>query len=214
MIEPTFGRQDAYDFIIGKAPRLREVWTSDMNLISMIPNGRFVPLGGCWINPDDRRIWPKSRGTSIIVSVKRGSEAYDLRHEAIEWWPSMLTAYGWDYQRINGKIEGLASHRFHLVIENVKANGYFTEKLIDAFATGSVPIYRGGSNIGDFFNRDGMLIVDTMEDIGAALTNATPEVYESMLPAIRENFELSKEYYLAEDYLHSHYNDLLKQLSL
>eukprot|EP00620_Florenciella_sp_RCC1587_P021099 CAMPEP_0182561832 /NCGR_PEP_ID=MMETSP1324-20130603/4262_1 /TAXON_ID=236786 /ORGANISM="Florenciella sp., Strain RCC1587" /LENGTH=60 /DNA_ID=CAMNT_0024774579 /DNA_START=220 /DNA_END=399 /DNA_ORIENTATION=+ len=49
---------------------------------------------------------------------------------------------------------------FHIAIENVKSNGYFTEKLLDCFLTRTVPLYWGCPNIGEYFEVEGMIIID------------------------------------------------------
>lgn len=212
LLEPIFERPDAYEFLLEKGPRLKEIWTSDRRLMGLLPNTRFVPFGGCWIAPDDRKVWPKSRDVSIIASVKRGSKAYDMRH-AVAALPG-VDAFGYEYTRLENKIDGLRDHRFQVVIENVRCDFWFTEKLIDCFATGTVPIYRGCPSIGDFFNTEGMIIIDDASDVADALSVCAPHLYEVMLPAIRDNFERAKKYYLAEDWLCENEPELMKSLAL
>lgn len=212
LIEPIFNRPDAYEFLLGRAPKLREIWTSDRKLLELISNGRFVPFGGCWIAESDRRIWPKAKGTSIIASVKRGSEEYEMRHQ-VAVLPG-VDAYGHNYTPLADKIDGLRDYRFHVVIENVCCDYWFTEKLIDCFATGTAPIYRGCPSIGDFFNMEGVIQVDSASDIGRVLRDTTPECYEAMLPAIHDNFWRAKDFYLAEDWLCRFESKLMKSLAL
>lgn len=212
LLEPIFNRPDAYDFLLQKGPKMKEVWTSDRKLMGMLPNARFVPFGGCWIAPDDRRVWPKTKGTSIIVSVKRGSEAYEMRHAVAVM--DGIDAYGYDHTRLTDKINGLRDYRFQVVIENVWCDYWFTEKLIDCFATGTVPIYRGCPSIGDFFNLNGMILVNDATDIATFIREDLAKCYESILPAIHDNFERAKKYYLAEDWLCEHEPELMKSLAL
>ena len=46
----------------------------------------------------------------------------------------------------------LRSYRFSLALENVSHPGYVTEKLVQAFATGTIPIYWGDPLVGKMFN--------------------------------------------------------------
>jgi len=50
----------------------------------------------------------------------------------------------------DNKIDTLSSFRFTLVFENCIFPGYVTEKIFDAMLAGSIPIYLGAPDIGDF----------------------------------------------------------------
>ena len=76
---------------------------------------------------------------------------------------------GGGYKAFKQKADGLAPYRYSVVIENVRERNYFTEKLIDALLCGTVPIYWGCPNIGDFFDTTGMMICESEADIQAAL---------------------------------------------
>jgi hypothetical protein len=49
--------------------------------------------------------------------------------------------------------------RFHIVIENIRRDYYFSEKLVTALAAGCVPIYWGCPSIAHFFDSEGMTAV-------------------------------------------------------
>lgn len=214
LLEPIHDRPDAYEFLLKRAPSLREIWTSDRALLALIPNGRFVPFGGCWIAPEDRKIWPKTKGTSIIVSRKRGSAAYDLRHEVADKFKDQIDVYGIEYTPLEFKIDGLRDYRFQVVIENAWCDYYFTEKLIDCFATGTIPIYLGCPTIGSFFNLGGMVVVDGFEAIRQFVAGPLEEHYARCSEAIRDNFRLAQNYYLAEDWLCENETELMNGLAL
>jgi hypothetical protein len=50
--------------------------------------------------------------------------------------------------------------RFHIVIENIRCDYYFSEKLVTALAAGCVPIYWGCPSIAHFFDREGKLAAE------------------------------------------------------
>lgn len=57
--------------------------------------------------------------------------------------------------RVERKRDVMGRYRFALCYENIKdVPGYITEKIFDAFIAGTVPIYRGASNITDHIPAD------------------------------------------------------------
>jgi hypothetical protein len=80
---------------------------------------------------------------------------------------------------------------FHIAIENVSIANWFSEKLIDCFQTKTVPIYYGCTNIGEYFNKEGILTANNIEEIITICHYLTPEVYKNKLPMLEQNFELS-----------------------
>lgn len=53
---------------------------------------------------------------------------------------------------VKNKIDFIKNYRFNLACENVSHRGYCTEKIIEAFAARTVPIYWGDPDIEDYFN--------------------------------------------------------------
>jgi len=95
---------------------------------------------------------------------------------------------------LEGDKSELFNSQFHICIENCKRDNWFTEKLIDCFQTKSIPIYYGCPNIDKWFNPNGMILVDTVDDIINVCNSLDVNKYQSMLPYIEENFEKSKEF--------------------
>ncbi|MBM4111645.1 MAG: glycosyltransferase [Phycisphaerae bacterium] len=58
---------------------------------------------------------------------------------------------------VKNKSAFLATHRFTICFENTSSPGYTTEKLVDAFLAGTIPIYWGNAEVGLEFNRAAML---------------------------------------------------------
>lgn len=51
-------------------------------------------------------------------------------------------------------------YRFALTMENTKKSGYITEKIVNAFAAGAIPIYFGTEEIFEMFNRNAFIYFD------------------------------------------------------
>ena len=86
--------------------------------------------------------------------------------------------FGRGINEIKEKEEGLARFMFSIAIENCKRDLTFTEKLLDCFLTGAIPIYLGAKNIETVFDKRGIIFLD--EDFEPS--NLSRELYVSMLP--------------------------------
>ena len=60
-------------------------------------------------------------------------------------------------ERNEDKIDFLRKYKFTIAFENTSSQGYHTEKIIDAFAANSVPIYYGNPKIADYFNPEAFI---------------------------------------------------------
>ena len=68
--------------------------------------------------------------------------------------------------------------------------------------TGTIPIYWGCPSIGNFFDIDGVITFDSLEELEDVLNKITPELYNSKIESIKSNFELAKKYILSEDWIY------------
>ena len=62
----------------------------------------------------------------------------------------------WDSEEL---IDTYKNYKFVIAMENKIANGYVTEKILNAFYSGAIPIYWGSSNVNDFFNKKAFINV-------------------------------------------------------
>ena len=202
IIEPRDLLPHAYDYILNNLDNFSHVWSHDKEFLQQVgPKGQFVPFGGCWIDSFDYGIHPKTEMFSIIASPKNYLPGHILRHQIVAAAGNNIDKFGGGYTYIPNKIDGLRNYRYHFAIENCQKDCWFTEKLIDCFMTGTIPIYWGCSSIGDFFNTDGMVIFDGLHDLKEKLVHCTPTNYELCKEHIEENYKLAQKYLLAEDYI-------------
>lgn len=201
LLEPRNLIPQIYHYVENNPSKFREVYTHDRELINKI-NATFVPFGGCWIDSKDYNIYFKNKNFSIIASGKHQLEGHRLRHQIIQSAGNNIDVYGNGYKPVKDKIEGLRDYRYHFAIENCKRDYWFTEKLIDCLVTGTIPIYWGCPSIGNFFNTEGFIIFDTLSELKEKLKDCTERYYQSKLPAIEENFQIARNYLLAEDWMY------------
>ena len=77
-----------------------------------------------------------------------------------------------------------------ICFENLKVDYYFTEKLINAYLGGCIPIYWGCPNIEEFgYDPRGILNFDTIDELVNIINNLTSEKYTEMLPYIEHNYQ-------------------------
>jgi len=206
LIESPLVTSSQYNFIRENFNYFDGVFTFDSELLSLSDKFSLVPLGGCWVEGEDRLVHPKNKNLSTIVSTKRFLPGHQLRHDIVNKF-SGIDVFGSGYNPIEKKISGLKDYRFHIVIENCKKDYYFSEKLIDCFVTGTIPIYWGCPSIGDFFDLDGIITFDSLDELDYILSTLTPELYMEKLESINNNFIKSQDFIIADDIVYKKIKD-------
>ena len=190
------------------------ILTYDKRLILLNPNKfQFYPFGGCWILPHEQKIYKKSKNYSIIASKKRETYGQQLRHDVIDNYRSKLDGiFGGGYKFIKNKLEGLKDYRYSFIIENESVNCMFSEKLIDCFMTGTIPIYYGcEGNIKDYFNTNSIIQFNNINDLPTAFETSTEQFFNNNQESIQENFQLAKQFLIPEDYMWRYLKQFLKE---
>jgi len=187
------------------------IFTCDEDLLNLDSRFRFSLSGSNlpWTPQDDFGIHSKTKSCSLLASPKLMTSGHRLRHVWAEKLKDKIDVYGGvagsskigtdGYASASHppKSEAIKDYRFSITIENASYNHYFTEKITDCFANGTIPVYWGCPNIGEYFNTDGIILLDESFDIN----NLTEELYESKMEAIKDNFEKVKTMKLADDIL-------------
>ncbi len=199
ILEPRSIDSHAYDIASSKEfqEKFDFILTHNQELIDTNPEKMvFYPFIGCWIELADRMVYKKSKNISIIASQKRITNGHKLRHEVIAKYRSHIEgvfgrgiAGSNGYNQISSKLEALKDYRFHIVIENEISKHWFTEKICDCFVTGTVPVFCGTDTISNFYNKDGIIMFSSLEELENILPQLTEEWYESRLAAIQDNFD-------------------------
>ena len=172
-----------------------------------INNWLWYPRGGSWI---DREYWgahKKSRNISILMSQKNTMTGHKFRHRIVEKLSGKIDdVFG--LEKWIAPLDALAAYRYSVVVENEKSSYWFTEKLLNCLLVGTIPIYWGCPGICNFFNTDGFLLVDTLDDVQDAIGIANQKYYKSHQKTITENIEIAKKYVVCEDWIFENYRHL------
>lgn len=200
-----------------------KIFTSSDRMLDKYSNAVFAPAGNLWYGTkenggvlSDNAYLNKDKNISIVASNKTMCELHVLRAELARYYKDskLVDAYGNAVGRfIEKKSDSLERYRYSIVLENDDSSYYFTEKILDCFASMTVPIYVGAKKIGEFFDEDGIIQVSKEQlsdfaNMDKIISSCNEEDYNARLSAIKENYNRCKEYICYEDYLCDHYSIL------
>lgn len=216
LIEPREIQPWSYSYISANHHRFDYVFTYDSELLSI--SDKFIknPMWCSWVNPQNQGLHKKTKKTSIIASNKRDHVGHILRHQFIEKYGNSidldiyggLTSGGVGYRPIQCKSEGLKDYMFSVVIENVRKDHLFTEKLIDCFLTGTIPIYWGANCVDEYFDGRGIIKFTSLDELDSIVNSLSEDKYNSMIEFVKNNFETASRFKTIEDYM---YENLLSK---
>lgn len=192
------------------------IFTSDRDIIEKYGNARFWPnWATSWVpkelsTPDlvDR----KTRNASIVSSYKTTCELHVVRIAAARHakaHPELgVDAFGtFDGGALIPIQDSLLEYRYSVAVENFISPWLFTERLINCFVTCTVPIYAGATDVGKFFNTDGIIQIapEELRDLGRVAAQCSESDYAARREAVLDNFQRAQEYGNPWDYLYTRY---------
>ena len=203
--------EDNYDFV---ASRVDGIFTADQRLTNEVgPDGKFLYClsnAAPWVM--DRDIYTKSKLVSMIASNKGYTEGHRRRLKVVKAYVDKFgqeDLYGWGLTHelpLKEKSRGLADYMFSFACENANYPTYFTEKLTDCFACGTIPVYYGTAGVAQYFDPDGIIFLDQSSPWdNIPWDKLTPEYYESKKDVIQQNYEIAVSMRVAEDYMYGNY---------
>ena len=168
-------------------------------------NGLPLPFveGNCFLtyNAPLPVLRPKTRRMSLMISQKAQQPGHIYRHElanAILRTDLPIDIYGrgciFDIykhgdSRIKGtfeKYELYEDYEFHICIENVQSNHYFSEKIINSLLTNTTPVYLGCKNIDNYFPENVVHLTGQVDNDLKLLTDicANPSKYKKIIDVV------------------------------
>ena len=227
--------RELYNLVIQHQDKFHTVLTFDRELLKILPNAKFLPPTEVtqfnrlpnpaghtpykseeftqYEIPEEKayQIFPKNKLVAAVVSTKAFLPGHKKRLEFIEAIKNRIDLYGRGIREIPSKLDALRDYMFNIAIENVSCDdNYFSEKIIDCFLTGTVPVYHGCIHIGEFFDERGILSFQTQEELDTIMNSLTPEKYQEMLPYVEANYKKCFEWPLNNNMLYDkYYKDII-----
>lgn len=185
--------------------RFKLIFSHNKKFCENVDNSRWYPWGSYYIPLDQHKIYNKDKNVSIVASSKQYTEGHRMRYDVINKYKNLFDGIKCG-DPVEPKIKWHDSYRYTVAIENRPIRGYFTEKIIDCFRTGTIPIYRGDSEIENYFDSKGIIRFETLEELEHILPKCNEQVYHDRIEAVRKNYEMAESYlypwkFIKEKYL-------------
>lgn len=199
-----------YDRILEFEGKFDYILTYDAELLKRSPKYLKYIVGQSRVEDKHARIYPKTKGVSMIASHKTISEGHRFRHEIIrELQPKYnFDVWGSGYRPFEDKLEPLKDYQYSICVMNSSADNFFTEVLLDCFRVGTIPIFWGCPNINEYFSSNGMITFETIKDLDSILRKIDyidKKYFEydnkEAEPFMYKNFQLCKDYIHTDDYI-------------
>tara|TARA_R110001583_G_scaffold6509_6_gene33010 strand:- start:9856 stop:10770 length:915 start_codon:yes stop_codon:yes gene_type:complete len=204
----------AYEHIQSVEDKFDYIFTFDEKLLSR--GDKYIKnlIGTSRVSNEDAGIHEKNKLVSMIASDKTWTRGHRLRHTIakslaepfnIDLWGTGYKPFGKKQTGLSaaaireGKEEPLKDYYFSVTVMNSKSNNYFTETLVDVFRYGTIPIFWGCDNIGEYFREEGMITFNTGAELVNILENISEDLYNEKIEFVKENYELAKEYVSMDD---------------
>ena len=188
VIPALIANQHRFDLILAWHPTILENCKNSK---------RFI-FGSCWIDTS-KFVSDKTNTVSFLTSNKCFTSGHAMRHEVYRFLSSYSNS-NFDLlslmtpPRIENKDSIFKNSKFSIIMENAVHDNWITEKLIDCFATRTIPIYRGAPNVGEFFEAEGILTFNTVSDLNKVLNELDMSHYEKLNEVVESNYRKSIEY--------------------
>jgi len=106
----------------------------------------------------------KEAAISVVISRKTITPMHRQRLAFVERLKAAigdrLKIYGTGFTPISAKAEVIDPYAYHLALENNAIDGFWTEKIADAYLGHAFPVYAGCRDLGDYFPAGSYLPID------------------------------------------------------
>ncbi|MBF0227515.1 MAG: hypothetical protein HQK76_18875 [Desulfobacterales bacterium] len=208
---------EVYKNIPSVIDKFTKIFTHDQDLLESYPDTcQFIPGGGIWIGGKHGLgkvgMFPKNKLISIVSSKKTMCPLHVFRLKLATDLLKNPKVHVFGLKEWIAIYKTLQEYMFSIVIENDISENYFTEKLLNCFAVGTIPIYIGCPNIENFFNPEGIIRINQGTNISELINKLSSKEYYAKGKAVRENMKIALQYESIEDFIYKSYFE--KELNL
>ena len=150
----------------------------------------------------------RDKKVCAIISNKKTCQGHLKRLNFIKYfcqrYPGVLDVYGagmdkeglgdnFKGQSVFGdgtKLDWLTQYEYSICLENGQKNGYFSEKIVDAFMAYTVPIYWGAPDIKNYFPEKSFYTIDVTNS--SSPTEVLAIISRPVTQAMINNLQLSR----------------------
>lgn len=192
-----------FDFIKSIEHKYDYIFTHDRRLIESNPNKFLFVIPASWRKhfPDNHVNFyeNKEKIVSFAYSNKRITKGHNYRHELGQILGDKVNQMGTGTNSPFPQLERVLAYKdymFTLIVENDDYDYYFSEKIMEPYWAGTIPIYWGGGHddkqIKKVFNIDlnGIITFSTTEELLQIIDNLSPELYASKIESVKKNYDV------------------------
>ena len=204
----------AYKQIVDLEHKFDYIFTFDKELLARGSKYIKNTIATSRVSDEDAGVHEKNKLLSIIASKKMMTRGHRLRHVVVsaikdkydvDLWGGAYRPFGNPDSELTagaireGKTEPLKDYFFSITIMNSKEDNYFTETLVDVFRHGTIPIFWGCENVGEYFDERGILQFNTGPELIKILDNLSEQQYYDRLQYVKKNYETAKKHVSMDD---------------
>lgn len=203
LVEPNeyFG---LHDWTIQNKDLFDVILTWDDRVLNNCNNSMYLAFGHSWFKPEQYTT-PKEKKFEIahLSGVLNKSYGHSMRHEIIarqnefkiptNFHKTIGDRHDLEDAR-KGKEIVFGNSMFGIAIENFSHRGFFTEKIIDCFLMRTIPIYWGCSNIENYFDPRGIIIMENVDNLIYGSNFLSKQTYQDMKQYIEWNYQKAIQY--------------------
>lgn len=209
VLEPRAIKEEVVEYLLENPKEYDYILTHDEELLKKYNNAYPCPAILHFV-----RDWSKPNKTellSMISSGKTSAPGHKLRQEIMKSLKDKIHLFGKEVNPIDDKETGLQPYMFSVAVENSRNGCYFTEKILDCFTTRTVPIYWGCPVLEDYFDMNGVITFESVEELEYIIDNLSKSKYDKMKRAIEYNYTVATDNYRsAETYIDWYFGELFE----
>ena len=188
-----------------------KILTFNEKILNSFPNAVFFPIAAnLWHDGGGKE---KTKNISMVSTAKSMCDLHKVRLSMA--WECKKKGLADTFGVFDGgpkcaTADYLDNYRYSIMVENEISKYYFSERLTSCFATKTVPVYMGCTDIGKWFNTDGIIQItpkdaDNLEEV---LKICSVQDYQARAAAIEDNYNRSMAYHNIWDKM---YIDIIKK---